>query len=80
MNSPWMADEIFTEEELETMRRGKDKVKAKTKINIIVSAIAELESKKSQVKVGDLREILACLQKLSKDPAFYKVLTVCLAK
>lgn len=44
-------------------------------LNIIASKIAFKESRKSQVKIGDIREILAILKKeIKADPSLLKYL------
>jgi hypothetical protein len=44
-------------------------------LNLLAVAIAKKEGKKSQVKIGDIREILACLKlAIKEDPSLLKYL------
>jgi hypothetical protein len=44
-------------------------------LNLLAVAIAKKEGKKSEVKIGDIREILACLKRaIKEDPSLLKYL------
>lgn len=44
-------------------------------LNLLASKLAKREGKKSQVSIGDIREILAVLkQEIKKDPSIAKYL------
>lgn len=44
-------------------------------LNLLASRLAKIEGKKSQVKIGDIRELLSILKKeIKNDPSLLKYL------
>lgn len=46
----------------------------------VISTVTKLEGKKKSVSVGNVREIMAILRKLCKDPYNFKIITAYLCK
>jgi hypothetical protein len=66
----WLKDEIYT----------KGEKMAKSNINVLVAAVCKLEGGCRSLNAGNAREVIKVLKTLSKDPAFFKILTEYLLK